>query len=37
MAKMCGNALRAFAAAFIVGLLSLSGASAQSGNPIRSE
>src|SRR5437763_922996 len=35
MAKMCGNALRALAAAFIVALLTLSGASAQSGNPIR--
>ena len=35
MAKMCGNALRALAAAFIVGLLALSGASAQSGNPIK--
>src|SRR3954465_1463474 len=35
MAKMCGNALRAFVAAFVVGLLALSGASAQSGNPIR--
>ena len=31
MVKMCRNALRAFA----VGLLALSGASAQSGNPIR--
>src|SRR3982751_4364434 len=35
MAKMCGNALRAFVAAFTVALLTLSGASAQSGNPIR--
>ena len=35
MAKMCGNALHAFVAAFIVTLLALSGASAQSGNPIR--
>ena len=35
MAKMCGNALRAFVAAFVVGLLALSGASAQSGNPVR--
>jgi branched-chain amino acid transport system substrate-binding protein len=35
MAKLCGNALRAFVAAFIVGLLALSGASAQSGNPVR--
>jgi len=35
MAKVCGNALRALAAAFIVGLLAVSGASAQSGNPIR--
>jgi branched-chain amino acid transport system substrate-binding protein len=35
MAKVCGNALRALAAAFIMGLLALSGASAQSGNPIR--
>src|SRR4051812_41573436 len=35
MAKMCGNALRAFVAAFIVTLLALLGASAQSGNPIR--
>ena len=35
MTKMCGNALRAFAAAFIVGLLTISGAAAQSGNPIR--
>src|SRR5947207_11908096 len=35
MAKICGNALRALAAAFIMGLLALSGASAQSGNPVR--
>src|SRR3954471_811532 len=35
MAKICGNALRAFVAAFIVGLLAVSGAAAQSGNPIR--
>src|ERR1043165_4213884 len=35
MTKLCGNALRALAAAFIVALLSVSGASAQSGNPIR--
>ena len=35
MTKICWNALRAFAAAFIVGLLALSGASAQTGNPIR--
>ena len=35
MTKLVGNALRACAAALIVGLLSLSGASAQSGNPIR--
>jgi branched-chain amino acid transport system substrate-binding protein len=35
MAKICGNALRALAAAFIVALLSVSGASAQSGNPVR--
>jgi branched-chain amino acid transport system substrate-binding protein len=35
MAKICGNALRAFVAAFIVGLLAVSGASAQSGNPIK--
>src|SRR3954471_23897564 len=35
MAKICGNALRAFVAAFIVGLLALSGAQAQSGNPIK--
>jgi branched-chain amino acid transport system substrate-binding protein len=35
MTKVCGNALRAFVAAFIVGLLALSSASAQSGNPIR--
>src|SRR4029079_6341660 len=35
MTKICGNALRAFVAAFIVGLLTLSGASAQGGNPIK--
>src|SRR6476661_226073 len=35
MAKICGSALRAFVAAFIVGLLTLSGASAQGGNPIK--
>jgi branched-chain amino acid transport system substrate-binding protein len=35
MTKICGNALRVLAAAFIVGLLTVSGASAQSGNPIR--
>ena len=35
MAKICGNALRAFVAAFVVALLTLSGASAQSGNPIK--
>src|SRR6476660_3368812 len=35
MAKLCWNAPRAFVAAFIVTLLALSGASAQSGNPIR--
>jgi branched-chain amino acid transport system substrate-binding protein len=35
MMKLCGNALRAFGAAFIIGLSALSGASAQSGNPIR--
>src|SRR6476469_302126 len=35
MAKLCWNALRAFVAAFIVTLLALSGASAQSGNPIK--
>jgi branched-chain amino acid transport system substrate-binding protein len=35
MVKMCWNALHACGAAFIVGLLALSGASAQSGNPIR--
>ena len=34
MTKMC-NALRALALASIVGLLALSGASAQSGNPIK--
>jgi branched-chain amino acid transport system substrate-binding protein len=35
MTKICRNALRAFVAAFIVALLALSGASAQSGNPIK--
>ena len=35
MARLYGNALRAFVAAFIAGLLALSGASAQSGNPIK--
>ena len=35
MAKLCGNALRAFVAAFIVGWLALSATSAQSGNPIK--
>jgi branched-chain amino acid transport system substrate-binding protein len=35
MTKMCGNALRALAAASLVGLFSLTGAAAQSGNPIR--
>ena len=35
MTKICGNALRAFVAAFIVALLTLSGASAQGGNPIK--
>ena len=35
MAKLCGTALRALAAAFITGLFALSGAAAQSGNPIR--
>jgi len=35
MTKICGSALRAFVAAFIVGLLTLSGASAQGGNPIK--
>jgi branched-chain amino acid transport system substrate-binding protein len=35
MTKLVGNALRACAAALIVALFSLSGASAQSGNPIR--
>jgi branched-chain amino acid transport system substrate-binding protein len=35
MTKLVGNALRACAAALIVALLSLTGASAQSGNPIR--
>ena len=35
MTKLVGNALRACAAALIAGLLSLSGAAAQSGDPIR--
>src|SRR6201989_3630326 len=35
MVKVSWNALRALAAAFIIGLAALSGASAQSGNPIR--
>src|SRR6476661_8896033 len=35
MAKLCWNAPRTFVAAFTVALLTLSGASAQSGNPIR--
>jgi branched-chain amino acid transport system substrate-binding protein len=35
MTKVCWNALRALTAAFIVGLAALSGASAQSGNPIK--
>ena len=35
MAKMCGTALRALGAAFIMGFFSLSGASAQTGNPIK--
>jgi branched-chain amino acid transport system substrate-binding protein len=35
MNRMCWNALRVLAAALIVGSLSLSGASAQSGNPIK--
>src|SRR6476661_276503 len=35
MAKLCWNAPRTFVAAFIVGLLALSGASAQGGNPIK--
>src|SRR5882757_11425912 len=35
MTRMCWNTLRAFAAALIVGVLALSGAAAQSGNPIR--
>ncbi len=35
MAKMCGTALHAFVAAFIMGFFSLSGASAQTGNPIK--
>jgi branched-chain amino acid transport system substrate-binding protein len=35
MPKPCGNALRTFAAAFVAGLLTLTGAAAQSGNPIK--
>ena len=35
MAKLCWNALRASVAAFTVGLLALSAAAAQSGNPVR--
>jgi branched-chain amino acid transport system substrate-binding protein len=35
MKHWCGNALRTFAAASMVALLSLSGASAQSGDPIK--
>ena len=35
MTRTCGNALRVLVAAFVVGLLTLSGASAQSGNPIK--
>jgi branched-chain amino acid transport system substrate-binding protein len=35
MTKLCGNALRACAAALMVALLSLSGVSAQSGDPIK--
>src|SRR6478609_5185676 len=35
MAKMCGTALHAFVAAFIMGFFSLSGASVQTGNPIK--
>jgi len=35
MARMCGTALHAFVAAFIMGFFSLSGASAQTGNPIK--
>src|SRR6476620_12344528 len=35
MTRICGNAWRAVAAAFVASLLALSGASAQSGNPIR--
>ena len=35
MAKVCRNAFCALVAAFIVGLFTLSGASAQSGNPIK--
>src|SRR5262249_32642519 len=35
MGKMCGIALRASVAAFVMGLLAPSGASAQSGDPIK--
>jgi branched-chain amino acid transport system substrate-binding protein len=35
MSRKCGTALRALAATFVAGLLTLSGASAQSGNPIK--
>ena len=35
MAKMCGTALHALVAAFIMGFFALSGAFAQSGNPIK--
>src|SRR5689334_24695980 len=35
MSKVCGTALRALVAVFVAGLLTLSGASAQSGNPIK--
>ena len=35
MTKIGGHALRAFAATLIAGVLSLSAASAQSGNPIK--
>jgi hypothetical protein len=35
MAKMCGTTLHAFVAAFVIGFFALSGASAQSGNPIK--
>jgi branched-chain amino acid transport system substrate-binding protein len=35
MAKVGGNALRALAAAFVIGVAAISGAAAQSGNPIR--